>query len=361
MGNIIPARLADSDADYKKLKINKGEPEIWEDGLRTTGKKGEFEWWYFDSHFENGASLVTTFFTDSITSMKDGFEPRIEIRYTDADGFTVNEDLKSEHFHFSKEQCKVQIGKNLFEGNLHEYHIHLDGERFQGDVYLTGNVDPWRTGTGYIYYGDTDYFAWLPAVPEGKVKMVFQIDGISQELTGTGYHDHNWGNTSMINLMHHWYWGRAKIGDYQVISSYITAQKQYGYEHFPIFLLAKGKQKIGDDYTKLTYTQSDLRYDEKTKKHYYNTLCYEYTDGNDCYRITYTAQNILEQFYLVAGEDNFKGKVTRSLLKLKGLAPSYIRFAGDAVLEHYENKRLTETVSASAIWEMMEFGTDRDV
>ena len=41
----------------------------------------------------------------------------------------------------------------------------------------------------------------------------------------------------MFWVMHHWYWGRAKIGDYQVISSYITAHKPYGYEHFPIFLL----------------------------------------------------------------------------------------------------------------------------
>ena len=41
------------------------------------------------------------------------------------------------------------------------------------------------------------------------------IDGKEKILQGSGYHDHNWGNKIMLQLMHHWYWGRAKIGIYR--------------------------------------------------------------------------------------------------------------------------------------------------
>ena len=33
----------------------------WEDGLRTTGKRGELEWWYFDTKFDDGALFVCYF------------------------------------------------------------------------------------------------------------------------------------------------------------------------------------------------------------------------------------------------------------------------------------------------------------
>ena len=35
--------------------------EIWEDGKRTSGKSGEFEWWYFDTKLEDGSLFVCYF------------------------------------------------------------------------------------------------------------------------------------------------------------------------------------------------------------------------------------------------------------------------------------------------------------
>jgi predicted secreted hydrolase len=31
-------------------------PEKWEDGIRTSGEKGTYEWWYFDAHLDDGDS-----------------------------------------------------------------------------------------------------------------------------------------------------------------------------------------------------------------------------------------------------------------------------------------------------------------
>jgi hypothetical protein len=44
--------------------------------------------------------------------------------------------------------------------------------------------------------------------------------------SGSGYHDHNWGNNSIMELFNHWYWSRAEIGPYNVIASEMIAEKK---------------------------------------------------------------------------------------------------------------------------------------
>ena len=38
----------------------------WEDGLRLNTDPGNFEWWYFDAHFEDGSTAVIVFATKTI-------------------------------------------------------------------------------------------------------------------------------------------------------------------------------------------------------------------------------------------------------------------------------------------------------
>lgn len=47
----VPAVVTISDDDYQKLGLSRSQVEPWEDGIRTTGGKGSYEWWYFDSTF----------------------------------------------------------------------------------------------------------------------------------------------------------------------------------------------------------------------------------------------------------------------------------------------------------------------
>jgi hypothetical protein len=44
-------------------------PEKWEDGIRTSGEKGTYEWWYFDAHLDDGSTVVIVFFTKFMTSI----------------------------------------------------------------------------------------------------------------------------------------------------------------------------------------------------------------------------------------------------------------------------------------------------
>lgn len=359
MSHITPSTLGIHPEHYNRLGIKPGAPEIWEDGLRTDGKKGSFEWWYFDSKLSDGSSLVIIFFTGPMTTKKtDGFEPHCQIELTRADGTEYKATVHVPYTDgcFSKKKCDVTLGECYFRGDLQHYEIYFKDDNIEASVHLRGNVPSWRPHTGHIFFGETDYFAWMPAVPEGTVDVSITEKGKSCTLTGTGYHDHNWGNAPMMNLMHHWYWGRAKIGPYQVISSYIYGAKKYGYTEFPVFMLAKDGQVLADQPEKyLTYSQAEPYMDEKTKKTVYGVVVYDYDDSKQHYRITYKREDDLTQANMLSD----KPLLVKLGAKLIGLAPTYNRFTGSAILERFEGQTVVETVRDPAIWELMYFGVDR--
>ncbi len=63
----VPARLARTPEDYARIGIEPGAIKLWEDGMRTDGSPGTYEWWYFDAHLDDGAKLVVVFLTKEFT------------------------------------------------------------------------------------------------------------------------------------------------------------------------------------------------------------------------------------------------------------------------------------------------------
>ncbi len=361
------ARLASKPEDFEKLNLKRGEIAQWEDGLHTSGKFGEYEWWYSDVKLEDGWNLVIVFYAQPVTAATFGYKPSVTLSLTRGE---------EEHFEsfvadikdcvYERDRCCVKLGdKCWIEGDLKNYKIHFENDNITADVDLKGNAASWRPETGHILFGEKHYFAWLPSVPEGTACVSITMGERKLELTGTGYHDHNWGDIGMFWLMHHWYWGRAKIGEYQAITSYITAREKYGYEHFKIFLLLKNGEKLGDDPRYVTYTQTDPEFDPITQKHYHKTLVYDYNDGIQHYRITYRGQDIIETFhYSQATKDSANataGPLLIWIVKQAKLAPSYIRITGTVTLERFEGDTVVETVESQGIWEQMYFGLDEDV
>jgi hypothetical protein len=224
---------------------------------------------------------------------------------------------------------------------------------------LDASVPSWRPESGHIYFGKKDYFAWLPSVPEGKINGTLQMKDEKVELCGTGYHDHNFGNKLMILLMNDWYWGRAKIGDYVVVSSYIYANKKDGYKTVPIFMLAKdGEILTGDAYKHLTYEEKDFIKDSYTKRHVARTLVYDYNDREKCvhYRITYKkGDEEIERQVMT----DIVGRPAAILFYLLGFRGSYHRMGGTAILERFDGDKIVERVESPAMWEQMCFKPDR--
>src|SRR5277367_5044694 len=102
-------RLADRPADYEKLGIAPIEVAEFEDGQRIGTGKGHYEWWYFDAHLDDGATVVVVFYTKPNVSPNSPLAPRITINLTLPDGraFVKILDTRPELFNASKSGCVV--------------------------------------------------------------------------------------------------------------------------------------------------------------------------------------------------------------------------------------------------------------
>ena len=349
------AHTAGSPEDFARLGLSPARIEAWEDGARTDGGRGTYEWWYFDFSLDDGSTLVVVFLTKDFTRPNAPLAPVVTFSFDGPDGTTVSRAVTAGAADFSaaKDRCDVRIGACTATGDLREYTVHYEDAEVSAHVRLAGTVPSWRPGTGHAFFDEERFFAWLPSVPRGTVEGTVTIGGATRTVTGVGYHDHNWGNAALPGLVDSWYWGRARIGDSTVIASFITATDRYGGAALPVFMLARGGTIVADDAAKVRFSAGEVLTDSYTGKPVAGVLVYEYDDGAARYRITFRRRADLARTKFVDLLTGF----TRFLARLACFDGAYLRFTGTATLERFENGRVAETVSQdSAVWELMYFG-----
>ncbi len=350
--------------DFEKFKLKSGNiPEKWEDGIRTTGGKGTYEWWYFDAHLEDGSTAVIIFYTKHITKVKKRLSPLVTVSIVQADGTKLDRIITFDPKEFSavKDSCNVQIGKNYFRGNLKNYTIHFEDEELNITATLDRETESWRPKTGILEFGNDrkDYFAWVVPVPKGQVKLNYTYKGNNYEGKGSGYHDHNWGNTSLIKLFNHWYWARAEVGPYSMIASEMIAEKKYNHESIIVLNIAKDGKTVIDNESLVKAYRTYGKMDDKLNKDISDDLSFIYYNPEDKlrYEINLHKQHTLSSADLLLstlGKKNLKYRLARLLTGFNG---AYYRFSGIAEIKVYKDDRLLESYSSpTAIWELMYFG-----
>lgn len=354
---VQPSRALVTADDHRRFGLAEGTIAPWEDGLRTDSSPGTYEWWYFDAHLKDGATLVIVFFTKPVTGTAGPLKPAVQIDLTRADGTKLTRTIgyEADQFSSSKERCDVRIGPNRFEGDLHSYRLHVEIPEFTTDLVLEGDVKPWRPAAGVLAFGEKEerYFAWLPSVPHGRVTGTLSGSGAPVVIEGSGYHDHNWGNAALTELIHDWYWGRARVGEYTVIASFITAEQRYSGTQFPLLLLAKGDEVLIGDSTHVTFSSDEVATDERTGKPVASRLKWTWAHEGKQYRISFHRKQDLVHAPLT---DGLPG-LTRFFAKLSGFDGAYHRFTGDVTVEALEGDAVIDTqTNAAAVWELMYLG-----
>ncbi|NKX55820.1 hydroxyneurosporene dehydrogenase [Arthrobacter mobilis] len=352
----IRARIASGGRDYATLGLRPGHVQPFEDGMRTSGRAGTYEWWYFDARLSDGTKLVITFFTKPLVSPGRPLSPAVSVDLDLPDGGNIHRiaDYPAASFDASTDGCDVRIGPNTFRGDLHRYRIHVELEGIEADVVLTGTVPGWRPGTGYWFFGKRDeyYFAWLPAVPQGEAEVSMTVGGVRQHGSGTGYHDHNWGNRPVAKLIDHWYWGRGSAGGYSVVTAAVTAAKRYGSVQLPVFLLAKDGQIVADDGSKAAFAPSGFFQDPDTGKAVPSVIGFDYRDGAERYLVTYTRTSTV----LAARLGSYLPRRARLAARLAGFSGAYFRFSGTLDVREFRDGRPAGAGQAPALWELMRLG-----
>ncbi|RPH61578.1 MAG: hypothetical protein EHM81_03980, partial [Chloroflexi bacterium] len=252
-----------------------------------------------------------------------------------------------EQFSAAKETCNVRIGSSWAKGDLHSYQAHVELEGVSADLVFTSLVPPWRPGAGKSYFGDLEhYFAWLPSIPYGTVTGTLTYDGQTHTVKGTGYHDHNWGNIGLNEVMDHWYWGRAHIGDYTLIYVEQIGAQAYGYTRMPVFLLAKGDQILTGDGAPLTMQANDfVAY--SGGRAYPREVDFHWQSGKDTVHLSLRQPKLIEGTSLLISFPAWQ----RPLLRLFA-NPFYFRFNAEMELSINLNG-LQDTRRGPTLFEIM--------
>lgn len=350
-------RLADRPVDYERLGIDPVHVVQFEDGQRVGTERGRYEWWYFDAHLNDGATVVVVFYTKPNVSPNGPLAPRITINLTLPDGrrFDKIYDTTADQFSASKENCDVRIGTSRFFGDLHHYRITAAIDEISVEIELAGDVRAWRPKSGHIYFGTEEQeklFAWLPSVPQGVAQVRCKIGREEYRASGSGYHDHNWGDAPMQTLMHNWYWARAKVGPYTVIASYITATRAYGYGTQIVYMLAKDDNIIADNEARVSFEAERTATDSRTGKPVADITRYTYRDADARYVVTFERQKTILQAVFTERMPFIK----RLIAKTIGFDGAYHRFTGKVIIEKFVREVRVEVFDNQAIWELMYFG-----
>ena len=332
-----------------------------DDGWKTAGRDDMFEWWYTDIVFDDGSKLCINFFTKQTVFLKGPLNPMVTFNLDMADGthIALSKPYSADEFSAALDRPDVKIGNNTFRGDLKHYDIHLELGEVTADIQLDSASEPWKPHTGALLMGDRGEQGDVPAIPLGKGSGTIQTaEGRQIAVNGTCYHDHQWGTYTIATDYYRWYWGRAKLDDYNVIAAYMYTGKEFDYRPFSTFLIEKDGKVVADcNKGSIKVIENGLKIDEETQKPYHEEIIYDWTMDDERYVVSFRMQNI---FYrrnnLVMIPEEYREELIKS-----GFRSFYLRFSGTISIEHYKNGVLVDKASSNdGIWEEAHMRDDGD-
>ena len=337
------ALIGDQARHFDRLGLTEGVIAAWEDGLRTAAADGTFEWWYFDAHLDDGSTVTVEFHTKPpYVSPKAPLTPFVLVTRTDAAGGRTDwtQVAEPESFAAATHDCDVTIGANTFRRDPDGYRIHVEIDDLVADFTLRAEVPSWRPATGHAFFGadEEHYIAWLPMVPRGAVEAVVTVAGTTRRHAGTGYHDHNWGNVAPRKVLDHWYWGRARVGDYTVVTLMFVSHERFAKAQLPAVMVAKDDvilaSAVGAEH--VSFAGGHVEAHAETQVPVNKRLEYRVRNDDDTFVVT------------------FEHRRDVSTLDF-GTAGAYLRFIGDVTVEHRTGDDVA-TASGQTLWELLYFG-----
>jgi len=303
----------------------------FEDGMRSNNNNNEYEWWYFDTNLSDGSVVVAYFW--KIKNIKDFYYIGVNYNKPDGTEYKKIKFFKSKDVSFSTDSCDVQYGDNKFIGNLKNYSIKINPDDFDGfgfDIKLSSTIPPYRPQDGIISAGD-DFFAWLAAVPNGKVSGSLSYQGKNQEIEGHGYHDHNWGNVPLQRLFDDWLWFRGSAGGYTVIGYELNTSSNRGGYSIPGIFIGDSTGIIYENYGQNgIFTAKENLITNLYKKNNESLFSKLKILTKDDYNIEIEGTDVIENLHLF---DVVKIPFLKKVMNIRNIDPYYTRYKSKVYLK----------------------------
>ncbi|EKM52038.1 uncharacterized protein PHACADRAFT_262489 [Phanerochaete carnosa HHB-10118-sp] len=218
-----------------------------------------FDWWYFDVvSADLDYSLVLVFFAATANGLWDGI-PDIGTAVYASVGITLPDgsSLNSEAAGSSLVVTTLGNGSNgtlnetgwswVGSPDLSSYRVVIDSPEtgVQGTVTFESTSPahfpcaPATASAGQPLVLGTAPFGWANALPDANASVDIVINGTQVNFTGVGYHDQNWGPSTVDTVVKSWYWGHARLGPLAVVWFYVVSPD--GSEHVSSYISRNGE------------------------------------------------------------------------------------------------------------------------
>ena len=196
-----------------------------DDAFHGRGELPFIEWWYFDAKLNNGYSLtlgihVIDIFTKGIVTT------RLNLYYKGTSLVKSYEKYFLRDFSASSETPSIYIsGNQIIQGTydtLNKCFMYTVTMNVTGSavcLQFLGTTKGWKQQQPT---GDW----WAVVLPQADVTGTITIENTTMNVTGTGYHDHNWGIGPWIAWRFGWFWGTCHSPSYTITWADILTTRQ---------------------------------------------------------------------------------------------------------------------------------------
>ncbi len=209
--------------------------------------KQAFEHWYFDAHLDDGRIVVVMLQSRELVRRRPGVE--IHLYTPDGQRRESNRHHSDAELRVSTEKVDVTIAHHSavlvdeVEG-LPVYRVRAEQDGIGVDLTFHAEVPPWMPGRGRTSYTDREYFAWCVGAPRARVEGTVSVDGRAEQVSGRGYHDHNWGVGDMKRIISKWYWGRLYTDEISLVYAMVQTTERYGSHWSQPIMVARGREVV---------------------------------------------------------------------------------------------------------------------
>ena len=186
-----------------------------DDAFHGRGELPFIEWWYFDAKLDNGYSLalgvqVLNIFargiaTTRLTLFQQGSVIMKSYEKYFLRDFSASSDVPSVFI----EGNQVLLGTYDAVKDCFVYNVTLNAPEGSVSLQFVGVTKGWKRQQ---QTGDW----WAVVLPHANVTGTITLNDTTMNVTGNGYHDHNWGIGPRVALHFGWFWGTCSSSNYTV-------------------------------------------------------------------------------------------------------------------------------------------------
>jgi len=330
------------------------------DGLQQQPGEGRSELWHFDARLDDGTSVGIAFCVVGI----DPEDPKryatvVNVMLTDARGDNVVHTTAGTVLAGSVgvEQCELAFGLNHVRGDLETYDLHVESEdgSLALDLHYRALTQAWRPGgSGEIALDASTHFADL-IVARCEITGTLTRNGTMTDVTGEGYHDHQWFDTDPMDTWHHWLLAHLYTADATVVVYDLTASEAHGHDRTPWIGVFGPDGTLLHDGQGQVKSSADTFTDSSSGKDYPGRIAYTSLDPAVEMVITLDWSHTLvtEDLYAAAsGIPDFElGRASQADYDRWGIRPTYARYLARGSV-HLDHVRGTIDSTGEAVCEL---------